>query len=68
MNGESYLMLPEGYLKVSQCPNFITENPAQIESYLNDFDSAYSELPAVVAGHKYSGERFKHRLSTQLGI
>ena len=68
LNGESYVMLPQGYLKVSQCPNFITENPAEIIRYLDDFDRAYAELPSIITGHQYSGEKFKQRLSTQLGF
>jgi alpha-glucosidase (family GH31 glycosyl hydrolase) len=65
-NGENYIMLPEGYLKVSQCANFILENPQGIDSYLNDFDAAYSALPEIIANHKYSGEKFRTRIAAQL--
>lgn len=68
LNGESYIMLPEGYLKVSQCPNFILENPKEIVRYLDDFDKAYSELPQIIKEHKYSGSEFRKRLTTQLGL
>ncbi len=68
LNGESYIMLPEGYLKVSQCPNFILENPLGIGGYLNDFATSYSELPEVIANHKYIGKNFRKRLAAQLGL
>ena len=68
LNGESYIMLPEGYLKVSQCPNFILENPLGIDGYLNDFATSYSELPEVIANHKYIGKNFRKRLAAQLGL
>ncbi len=68
LNGESYIMLPEGYLKVSQCPNFILENPQAIATYLDDFDKAYSQLPSIIRNHEYSGDRFKTRVSAQLGL
>jgi alpha-glucosidase len=66
LNGESYIMLPEGYLKVSQCANFILENPQGIDGYLNDFDTAYAALPEIIAKHKYSGDKFRKRLAAQL--
>ncbi|WP_295728465.1 glycoside hydrolase family 31 protein [uncultured Muribaculum sp.] len=67
-NGDAKIMLPEGYLKVSQCPYFILENPQEIVRYLDDFDKAYSELPQILEGHKYSGKEFRKRLTTQLGL
>lgn len=67
-NGESYVMIPEGYLKVSQCANFIQENPANISSYLDDFEIAYRKLPELIRNHKYSGERFKKRLAAQFAL
>lgn len=66
--GENYIMLPEGYLKVSQCPNFILEDPRGINGYLNDFDKSYAELPSILANHKYSGEKFRARVAAQLGL
>ncbi len=65
-NGESYIMLPEGYLKVSQCANFIEENPSEIDRYLSDFNDSYLALPALIDSHEYSGAAFKKRLKSQL--
>lgn len=68
LHGEGYLMLPEGYLKVSQCANFILENPAGIKGYLDDFDSSYATLPQIISSHAYSDARFKRRVAAQLGL
>lgn len=67
-NGEGYIMLPEGYLKVSQCPNFILENPQGIAGYLSDFETAYGQLPGIIKDHKYSGPEFKQRVAAQLDL
>lgn len=66
-NGESMEMLPEGYLKASQCANFIQENPAGIATYLRNFDEAIKGLPEVMKQHKYSSEGFKNRVLRQAG-
>ncbi|MDE7437716.1 MAG: glycosyl hydrolase family 31, partial [Muribaculaceae bacterium] len=66
-NGESMEMLPEGYLKASQCANFIQENPAGIATYLQNFDEAIKGLPEVMKQHKYSSEGFKNRVLRQVG-
>lgn len=65
-NGESMKMLPEGYLRASQCSNFIQENPGEIVRYLNDFDKAIEELPSVMAAHEYSSPAFKARVLKQV--
>lgn len=65
-NGESYIMLPEGYLKVSQCANFILEDPSSINRYLADFEKSYGELQDVIENHEYSGRAFKNRMKSQL--
>ncbi|MCM1504675.1 MAG: glycoside hydrolase family 31 protein [Muribaculum sp.] len=65
-NGESLIMLPEGYLKVSQCANMILEDPMNILRYLDDFDESYSALPDVIDSHEYSKELFKNRMRKQL--
>ncbi len=67
-NGESFIMLPEGYLNVVQCANFILEDPMNINRYLSDFDNAYTALPSVIDNHEYSGNTFKKRLKSQLLI
>lgn len=64
-NGESMKMLPEGYLRASQCANFIQENPAEIATYLRDFDEALEQLPTVMQDHQYSSPDFKNRVLKQ---
>lgn len=48
---DPWAMLPRIYLKVSQTPNFITECPENIDSYLDDFEKnmslLYGELSAI---------------------
>lgn len=66
LHGESYVMLPKGYLKVAQCPNFIVEDPFNINRHLEEFDNAFENLSEIIEKHKYSGDRFKKRLLSQL--
>lgn len=66
LNGESYIMLPESYLKVSQCPNFILEDPKNISAYLDAFDAAIEALPATLAEYPHIGDRFRLRVNAQL--
>lgn len=66
-NGEGMRMLPEGYLKTSQTPNFIEENPSDIETYINDFNNAHKNLPDVMKEHEYSSDAFKTRVLNQVG-
>ena len=42
--GETYLMLPKEYLSVSQCPNFIQEEPFRIREFIAAFDSNRAAL------------------------
>lgn len=60
-------MLPEGYLKVSQCANFIEERPGEINKYLDEFRKSKEALGATLDSSKI-GERFRQRVKTQLSI
>ncbi len=66
MNGEGKQMLPEGYLKVSQCANFITEDPQNINKYIADFEDSLAALPALINDYKFAGTPFKIRMKEQL--
>ncbi len=64
--GDRYKMLPRAYLKVSQCPNFIREDPVRLPQFLSDLRV---NLPAFAAGLSQEtliGEAFKLRLKAQI--
>lgn len=65
-HGETYLLLPEEYLNISQCPNFILENPAQIAQYLADYTKGKSVLYQKVASMTIVSDDFRTRLKAQL--
>ena len=65
---DGYLMLPVEYLKVSQCPNFILENPASIMSYLDSYVVNKKLLFEKIDSMSLIGEGFKQRLRSQLEI
>ncbi len=65
---DGYLMLPVEYLKVSQCPNFILENPAGIMSYLDSYIVNKELLYEKIDSMSLIGENFKQRLRSQLSI
>lgn len=67
LNGEGMAMLPEGYLKVSQCPNFIQENPSGILDYLNDFENSINALGDILDSRKI-GDKFRTRVKKQLDL
>ncbi len=64
---EPYLMLPEEYLRVSQCPNFIMENPDKIVEYLSAYDANIAVLFDTVDRMTIIGDQFKARLRAQIG-
>lgn len=66
IHGEGQKMLPEQYLKVSQTPNFILEDPANIMKYLKDFENNRANLFEVTDAMTIIGEPFKARLRSQL--
>lgn len=63
---EPYLMLPEEYLSLSQCPNFILEYPSNIYEYIEAFDRNKSALFDVTDNMKIIGPDFKARLKAQI--
>ena len=65
-HGENMKMLPVQYLKVSQAPNFIRENPEAILQYLNDFDNNKTEFFEMIDEIKLASPEFKTRLKEQL--
>lgn len=64
-NGDGKRMLPEGYLKASQCANFINEDPKNIVRYLDNFDDAIINLQNVINTDEYTTPAFKHRVLMQ---
>lgn len=66
MHGEGMKMLPEEYLKVSQCPNFILEDPANIGMYLKNFDENRANLYNVTDAMPIISDGFKSRLRSQI--
>ncbi len=66
MHGEGMKMLPEEYLKVSQCPNFILEDPANIGMYLKNFDENRANLYNVTDAMTIISDGFKSRLRSQI--
>lgn len=65
-NGDSKRMLPEGYLKVSQCANFIEEHPNGIAQYLQDFNTSMQELAKLIDSDEFISDNFRHRVKSQL--
>ena len=55
-------MLPLEYLKVSQCPNFITEDPARTREYLADFERNKREFFEKLGSVTLVGDDFKQHL------
>lgn len=66
-HGENMKMLPKQYLKVSQAPNFIQEDPQNILRYLDDFNKNRSTLFETTDSMEIISEPFKKRLRYQLG-
>lgn len=65
---DAYRMLPEEYLKVSQCPNFILENPEGIIRYLEEFNANKAALFSSMAAMDLIEDDFKTKLMAQLSI
>ena len=66
-NGMGRAMLPEAYLNVSQCANFIEENPRGISSFLKEYDISKQTLGRLLEEWKL-GDNFKERLKAQLTL
>lgn len=64
---EPYLLLPSEYLRVSQCPNFIRENPGRIREFLADFERDKRYLLEKTDSLPYTGPDFRCRLRATIG-
>lgn len=60
-------MLPKEYLNVSQCPNFILEDPGRIAGYLAAYEKNKAALFETTDKMTIIGENFKKRLRAQIG-
>ncbi len=60
-------MLPVEYLNVSQCPNFIEEDPTRIAEFLADYETNLPRLFETVEASPLIGENFKRRLREVIG-
>ena len=65
---DGYLMLPVEYLKVSQCPNFILENPFAISEFLQDYKENKVAFDENIDQMTLIGDDFKTKLKAQLSI
>lgn len=66
-HGETYLLLPEEYLRVSQCPNRILEYPEQTLELITSFDRMRAEMFEMTDRMTIIGDRFKEKLHLQIG-
>lgn len=64
---DAYLMLPVEYLNVSQCPNFILEEPFRIAEFLGAYEKNRAALIGKIDSMTLIGADFKKRLKEQLG-
>ena len=65
--GETYLLLPREYLRVSQCPNFILEYPETALERISEFDEALQRMFETTDRMEIIGASFKEKLHRQLG-
>ena len=61
---DPYLMLPAEYLNVSQCPNFIQEEPARIREFLEAYERDKRTLLETLDAQTLISPDFKLRLRT----
>lgn len=66
-HSEPYLMLPEEYLRVSQCPNFILEEPFRIAEFIGAYAKNKAALFAKTDSMTIIGDNFKQRLKAVIG-
>lgn len=66
-HGESYLMLPEEYLRVSQCPNFILEEPQRIAEFVEAYARNKAALFEKTDSMTIIGDHFKQRVRAVIG-
>lgn len=65
---DRYKMLPQKYLAVSQCPNFITEDPQGLFEYVDALHKSMSELDSFLEDYDLVDETFKNVLRARLGL
>ena len=58
-HSEPYLMLPEEYLRVSQCPNFILEEPFRIAEFIGAYAKNKAALFEKTDSMTIIGDNFK---------
>ncbi len=63
---DTWMMLPIEYLRVSQTPNKITENPARIVEYLAEFAAQIEPMHQRIASFDRLNDKFKERIKVQL--
>lgn len=66
-HSEPYLMLPEEYLRVSQCPNFILEEPFRIAEFIRAYAKNKAALFEKTDSMTIIGDNFKQRLKAVIG-
>ena len=66
-HSEPYLMLPEEYLRVSQCPNFILEEPFRIAEFIGAYAKNKAALFEKTDSMTIIGDNFKQRLKSVIG-
>ena len=66
-HSEPYLMLPEEYLRVSQCPNFILEEPFRIAEFIGAYAKNKAALFEKTDSMTMIGDNFKQRLKAVIG-
>ncbi len=66
-HSEPYLMLPEEYLRVSQCPNFILEEPFRIAEFIGAYAKNKAALFEKTDSMTIIGDNFKQRLRAVIG-
>lgn len=67
VHSEPYLMLPEEYLRVSQCPNFILEEPFRIAEFIGAYAKNKAALFEKTDSMTIIGDNFKQRLKAVIG-
>lgn len=65
---DRYKMLPKQYLAVSQCPNFITEDPGNLFKYVETLHRSLKEFKGFLGSYDLVDESFKTMLRARLGI
>ena len=66
-HSEPYLMLPEEYQRVSQCPNFILEEPFRIAEFIGAYAKNKAALFEKTDSMTIIGDNFKQRLKAVIG-